>query len=276
MKRSHALILLILSAFCWSLGGVMIKKVQLHPMAIAGWRSAIAFTVLLIWSGKIQFRGPLAQWGGAAAFAGNMFSFIAATKMTTAANAILLQYTAPAYIAVFGIWFLRERPRPADWLVITVVMGGMVLFFLDRLSFSGLWGNTMGIVAGITFAWMILFFRKQKDGNPLMSVIIGNGITALVALPVILQQLPGIYDWIWLILLGTIQTAVPYILYTKAIRHVTALMGSLVPVFEPLLNPAWALLILGEVPGTWAMVGGALILVAVTSRAVILRPAPKK
>ncbi len=276
MKRSHALVLLVLSAFFWSLGGVMIKKVQLHPMAIAGWRSAIAFTVLLIWSGKLKFKGSFALWGGAAAFAGNMFSFIAATKLTTAANAILLQYTAPAYIAVFGIWFLRERPRPADWLVIVVVMGGMVLFFLDRLSFTGLWGNTMGIVAGITFAWMILFFRKQKDGNPLMSVILGNGITALVALPVILQQFPGIYDWIWLILLGTIQTAVPYILYTKAIRHVTALMGSLVPVFEPLLNPAWALLVLGEVPGTWAMVGGALILVAVTSRAVILRPAPKR
>ncbi len=275
MKRSHALALLILSAFFWSLGGVMIKKVQLHPMAIAGWRSAIAFVVLLIWSGKLQFKGSFAQWGGAAAFAGNMFSFIAATKMTTAANAILLQYTAPAYIAIFGIWFLKERPRSADWLVIVVVMGGMVLFFLDRLSFSGLWGNTMGIVAGITFAWMILFFRKQKDANPLMSVILGNGITALVALPVILQQLPGIYDWIWLILLGTIQTAVPYILYTKAIRHVTALMGSLVPVFEPLLNPAWAVLIIGEVPGTWAMVGGALILIAVTSRAVILRPVPK-
>ncbi len=273
MKRSHALILLVLSAFFWSLGGVLIKKVQLHPVAIAGWRSAIAFAVLIIWSGKPRFDKSLAQWGGGVAFTGNMFSFITATKMTTAANAILLQYTAPAYIAVFGIWFLKERPRPADWLVIAVVLGGMTLFFLDRLSFSGLWGNAMGIVAGITFAWMILFFRKQKDSNPLMSVILGNGMTALIALPVIFQHWPGIHDWMWLFLLGTVQTAVPYILYTIAIRHVTALVGALVPVFEPLLNPAWALLFLGEVPGAWAMVGGALILVAVTSRAIILRPA---
>jgi drug/metabolite transporter (DMT)-like permease len=92
----------------------MIKNVDLHPMAIAGWRSAIAFVALLIWSGKPKFSWSLPQWGGALSFSGNMFSLIAATKLTTAANAILLQYTAPAYVAIFGIWFLKERPRPMD------------------------------------------------------------------------------------------------------------------------------------------------------------------
>ncbi len=273
MKRSRALALLILCAFFWSLGGVLIKKVQLHPMAIAGWRSSIAFVALLLWSGKPRFDGSLPQIGGALAFAGNMFSFIAATKMTTAANAILLQYAAPAYVALFGIWFLKEHPRPADWLTIIVVMGGMAFFFFDRLTFTGLWGNAMGIAAGITFAWLVLFLRKQKRGDPLSSVIIGNGITALVALPVMVGQVPGIHDWGWLILLGTVQTAVPYILYTIAIRHVTALDGALIPVIEPILNPAWALLFLGEVPGSWAMVGGALILLAVTSRVLMRLPA---
>ena len=272
MKRSHALVLLILCAFFWSLGGVMIKKVQLHPMAIAGWRSAIAFIALMLWSRKPSFKFSLLQVGGAMAFAGNMFTFIAATKMTTAANAILLQYAAPAYVALFGIWFLKEHPRPADWLVIAVVIGGMALFFFDRLSFTGLLGNTMGVVAGITFAWLILFLRKQKESNPLMSVILGNGITALIALPTLIQQFPSLHDWMWIVFLGTIQTAVPYILYTTAIRHVTALDGVLVPVIEPLLNPAWALIFLGEVPGTWAMVGGGLILLAVTTRALLLRP----
>lgn len=272
MKRAHALALLILCALFWSLGGVMIKKVQLHPLAIAGWRSGFAFVALLLWSGKPQFNWSFSQIGGGLAFAGNMFSFIAATKMTTAANAILLQYAAPAYVALFGIWFLKEHPRPADWLTIIVVLGGMAFFFLDRLSFTGLWGNAMGIVAGITFAWLILFLRKQKSSNPLMSVILGNGITALVALPMMARPLPGIYDWGWLFLLGTVQTAVPYILYTIAIRHVTALDGVLVPVIEPLLNPAWALLFLGEIPGNWAMAGGSLILLAVTSRMLIRLP----
>lgn len=269
MKRSHALTLLILTALCWSMGGAMIKKVDLHPMAIAGWRSAVAFVALLIWSGKPKFNWSLPQVGGAVAFTGNMFSLIAATKLTTAANAILLQYAAPAYVALFGIWFLREHPRPFDWLVIGVTLSGMVLFFLDSLSFSGLWGNLMGIVAGITFAWMILFLRKQKESTPLMSVILGNALTALVALPFIIQQFPSAQDWLWLFLLGTLQTALPYIFYTKAIRHVTALDGVLVPVIEPLLNPTWALLFLGEVPGAWAMVGGAIILLAVTSRALV-------
>jgi drug/metabolite transporter (DMT)-like permease len=268
MKRAHAMTLLIFAALCWSLGGVLIKQVDLHPMAIAGWRSAIACGALVMWSGKPTFNWSLPQVGGALAFSGNMFSLIAATKLTTAANAILLQYTAPAYVALFGIWFLKERPRPLDWLVVGVTLGGMVLFFQDSLSFSGLWGNIMGIVAGITFAWLILFLRKQKKSTPINSVILGNALTALVALPFIIKQFPSAQDWLWLILLGTLQTAVPYILYTMAIRHVSALDGVLVPVIEPLLNPTWTLLILGEVPGKWAMAGGAIILLAVTSRAL--------
>lgn len=268
MKRSLALSLLILTALCWSLGGVLIKKVDLHPVAIAGWRSAIAFVALVLWNGKPRFNWSFPQVGGGLAFAGNMFSFIAATKFTTAANAILLQYAAPAYVALFGIWFLKEQPRRMDWLVIGVVMAGMALFFLDSLTFTGLWGNAMGILAGLTFAWLILFLRKQKHSAPIVSVILGNGLTALVALPVIIQQLPAAQDWLWLVLLGTVQTALPYILFTIAIRHVSALDGVLVPIIEPLLNPAWAFLFLGEVPGRWAILGGVIILLAVTGRSL--------
>jgi len=269
MKRSHALLLLILTALFWSLGGLMIKKVNLHPMAIAGWRSAIAVVFLLIWTRKPKFTWSRPQIGCALAYAGNMFSFIAATKLTTAANAILLQYTAPAYVAVFSIPFLKEFPRRIDWWAVALTLIGMVLFFFDRISLTGMWGNLAGIAAGITFAWLILFLRKQKEGSPVESVILGNALTALLALPLLVQTLPTVQDWIWLSLLGSIQTAVPYIIYSIAIRHVTALEGILVPVIEPLLNPTWAFLFLGEVPGFWAVIGGVIILSAVTMRSVI-------
>ncbi len=269
MNRKRALILLVLTAICWSLGGLMIKKVNLHPMAIAGWRSAIAAGLLLLWTRKPRFNGSLAQVGCALAYAGNMHSFITATKLTTAANAILLQYAAPAYVALFGIWYLKEYPHLLDWLVVGLTLGGMVLFFMDSLSFVGMWGNISGVIAGITFAWLILFLRKQKDGSPIESVILGNALTALVALPMMVRQLPAGEDWVWLLLLGSVQTALPYLLYATAIRHVTALEATLIPVLEPLLNPTWAFLFLGERPGFWAMVGGCIILTAITLRSVV-------
>lgn len=247
----------------------MIKKVNLHPMAIAGWRSAIAAVVLLAWTRKPKFTGSLPQIGCALAYAGNMFSFIAATKLTTAANAILLQYCAPAYVAVFGIWFLKEYPQRIDWMAVVLTLVGMALFFLDRISLAGLWGNLAGVMAGITFAWLILFLRKQKDGSPIESVILGNALTALIALPLILRQMPSAQDWVWLAVLGTVQTAVPYLIYSVAIRHVSALEGTLVPMIEPLLNPTWAFLFLGEVPGFWAAIGGMIILMAIFMRSVI-------
>jgi drug/metabolite transporter (DMT)-like permease len=268
MKRRNALLLLILTALFWSLGGLMIKKVHLHPMAIAGWRSAIATLFLLTWKPRPNFTWSWPQIGGGCAYAANMFSFVSATKLTTAANAVLLQYTAPAYVALFGIWFLKERPKPSDWIAIVIIIAGMVLFFLDELTFSGLSGNLFGIAAGITFAWIILFLRKQKDGSAIESVLLGNALTALLALPLMLKNMPDGQDWWWLIGLGTVQTGVPYILYTTAIKFVTALEGVLVPVIEPVLNPAWALIFIGEIPGTWAMIGGVLIVLTVTLRAV--------
>ena len=277
MKRAHALLLLVLTAFFWSLGGLMIKKVNLHPMAIAGWRSAIAVVCLLLWIRKPKITGSLPQIGCAVAYAGNMFSFIAATKLTTAANAILLQYTAPAYVAIFGIWLLKEYPRRIDWWAVVLTLVGMVLFFFDRISLTGMWGNLAGVTAGITFAGLILLLRKQKEGSPVESVILGNALTALLALPLLVRNMPTAQDWIWLALLGSVQTAVPYIIYSVAIRHVTALEGTLVPVIEPLLNPTWAFLFLGEVPGFWAVFGGMIILSAVILRAVISTPsAPKR
>jgi drug/metabolite transporter (DMT)-like permease len=272
MKRAHALLLLVLTAFFWSLGGLMIKKVNLHPMAIAGWRSAIAVVFLLLWIRKPKITGSLPQIGCAVAYAGNMFSFIAATKLTTAANAILLQYTAPAYVAIFGIWLLKEYPRRIDWWAVGLTLVGMVLFFFDRISLTGMWGNLAGVTAGITFAGLILLLRKQKEGSPVESVILGNALTALLAMPLLVRNIPTAQDWIWLALLGSIQTAVPYILYSIAIRHVTALEGTLVPVIEPLLNPTWAFLFLGEAPGFWAVVGGIIILSAVILRAMIATP----
>jgi drug/metabolite transporter (DMT)-like permease len=267
MKRNHSILLLVLTAFFWSLGGMMIKQVDLYPMAIAGWRSAIAAAFLMAWRRRrFVWSWPLVA--GGCAYAANMFSFVTANKLTTAANAILLQYTAPAYVAILGIWLLKEIPRRSDWLAVALTMVGLVLFFFDRLTFSGLWGNLFGISAGITFAGIILAVRLLKDGSALDCVILGNLLTALVGLPFLVQHTPGASDWVWLLLMGTVQTALPYILFAAAMRYVTALEGGLIPMIEPLLSPLWAFLILSEVPGPWALVGGVVIIGTVTFRAL--------
>lgn len=113
-----------------------------------------------------------------------------------------------------------------------------------------------------------LFLRKQKEGSAIESILLGNALTALLAAPLMINNVPTAQDWWWLIGLGTVQTGVPYILYTAAIRFVTALEGVLVPVIEPILNPAWALIFAGETPGFWAIVGGTIILLTVILRAL--------
>src|ERR1051325_1799292 len=136
-RRFLSPLLLLLAALCWSLGGVLIKSIDWPPMAIAGGRSAIAIPVMLLCIGRPRFTFSPAQIGGAIGYALTVALFVFATRMTTAANAIFLQYTAPIYVALLGRWYLGERALRIDWLVIAVALCGIALFFFDRLTISG-------------------------------------------------------------------------------------------------------------------------------------------
>lgn len=263
-------IFLLLAAILWSLGGVLIKSIDWHPMAIAGGRSAIAIPVMLACIGWPKFSFSRAQIGGAIGYALTVVLFVFATRMTTAANAIFLQYTAPIYVAVIGRWYLGERALRIDWLVIAVALGGIALFFLDRLTVSGFWGNIVALCSGLAFASVAIFLRKEKAGSPVTSIILGNVIVAVAGAPFMLQSSLG-DGGVWrLLLLGTLQLGLPYVLYATAIKHVTALEATLIPLLEPVLNPLWVMLTLGERPGGWAMVGAALVLAAVLMRGAVM------
>jgi drug/metabolite transporter (DMT)-like permease len=144
----------------------------------------------------------------------------------------------------------------------------MVLFFVDDLSKGGFWGNIIAILSGIAFAGMALFLRKQKDHSPLESVFLGNILTFVIGLPFMMHSAPDARGWLGLVLLGVFQLGCSYILYAEAIKHVTALEGILIPILEPVLNPIWVFLLLGERPGKWAITGGIIVLVSVTLRCV--------
>lgn len=245
------------------------KWVNWHPMAIAGVRSAIAAVLIRIAFRKMSFTWSFDQVGGAVAYACTVVSYVVANKMTTAANVILLQYTAPIYAALFGAWFLGERASRLDWVTILTALGGMSLFFLDRLTIEGFRGNIVALFSGLSFGWLALFLRRQKSGSPLESVFLGNVLAALAGLPFLFGPAPGAPDWIALAALGVIQLGLPYILFTLAIRHVSAVEALLVPMIEPVLNPLWAFLFLREVPGRMALIGGLVILASVAARGTI-------
>jgi len=265
-SRGRAMGLLVLTAVFWSFGGILIKWVQWHPMAISGMRSAIAALTIWIVFRDLRFNWSRPQIGGAVAFAGTVTLFVTATKMTTAANAILLQYTAPVYVALFGPWFLGEPTRRQDVISIAVIFGGIALFFLDKLTPAGMWGNVAALGSGACFGWLTLFLRSQKGGSGIESIFLGNLLAAAAGIPFMFGSMPDARSWAGLLLLGTVQMGIPYVFFSMAIRHVPAVTAILIPMIEPVLNPVWVLLFLGETPGPMAILGGSIILGVVALR----------
>ena len=248
---------------------MLIKAVDWAPLAVAGARGGIAALFLLATHRGLRWRFSTTQIVAAVAYAACTLLFCTATKLTTAANAILLQYTAPVWIGLFGAWFLGERTTKMDWLTITVVLGGMTLFFADGLEVDAALGNGIAILSGVFFAAMTMALRKQKEGSPVESIILGNVLALVVGLPWIVRSpMLNVTGWVALVVLGVVQLGFSYWLYARAIKHVTALEAVLIPVIEPILNPLWVLWMLHERPGGWALVGGAVVLVAVTARAI--------
>jgi drug/metabolite transporter (DMT)-like permease len=262
--------LLLGAALCWSLAGVLFKYVEWPGLAAAGGRGLIAAVFLLAVSWRsLRFTWSPLQLGAAAAYAACTILFTLANKMTTAANAILLQYTAPVWIALLGAWLLGERTTRADWLTIAAVLGGLALFFYEGLQLNNVAGLLVALASGVGFALMTIMMRKQKATSALESIILGNLIGFLVGLPALAAApaLPA-SGWVALGLLGTVQLGLAYLFYARAIKHVTALEAVLIPVAEPILNPLWVLLAVGERPTPLALAGGAVVLVAVTLRAL--------
>jgi drug/metabolite transporter (DMT)-like permease len=270
--HTRSVLLLVGASFCWSLAGVLIKFVATSwsGMAVAGSRGLIAAVFLLLTNRALRFHLSRNQIIGAIGYAACTVTFCMATTLTSAANAILLQYTAPVWVALLGAWLLHERATRADWITIVGALGGMMLFFKDSLTLGHLDGDILAVLSGVCFAGMTIALRKQKDGSPVESIILGNLLAFVVGLPWIVRSsmLPA-SGWAALLVLGVVQLGMSYWLYARAIRHVTALEAVLIPVIEPILNPLWVLLFMREKPSRWAVVGGIIVLTAITLRAFV-------
>lgn len=259
---------MLLTAVLWSSSGLLVKVSAWPPLAILSGRSLVAALVFLLYLRRVEFHLTRWQVIGALGYVGMQLFFIMATKLTTAANAIFLQYTAPVFVALFGWLLLNERPRRADWLAMTVIFVGMVLFFGDRLSFDGMLGNVLAIISGVAMAATTVAMRAQRRGTPANTILLGNMLGFVIGLPVLLQQTFTPQDVGIILYLGVFQIGISFVLYSVAIKHVAALEAVLILTLEPILNPLWVFLVLGETPGRYALLGGLLVLGAVVVRAV--------
>jgi len=261
--------LLLLAATLWSSGGVLIKSIDWNPLAIAGSRSLIAIVVISLLQPTTIKKLSWRVVPGALAYALTVILFVVATKLTTAANAIFLQYTAPIYIALISPWFLGERTRWQDWVLIAFALSGIALFFFDRLSLDGFWGIIAALGSGFSFAWMTILMRRQRNGSPEAVVLLGNLVALVLALPWMIPVVNLRQNAPWLLALGVVQLAIPYLLYSAAIRHVRALNASLIGIIEPVLNPIWVMLLRAEIPAPWSVLGGAIVVASSLLRSVL-------
>jgi drug/metabolite transporter (DMT)-like permease len=257
--NKHVLLLLA-AATLWSLGGILIKSIDWTPLAIAGSRSLIAIVVIGMVMPGVCRRISWRILPGALAYAGTVVLFVIATKLTSAANAIFLQYTAPIYIAIISPWVLRERTKPLDWLLILVALCGVALFFVDQLSFEGLSGVIAALASGVSFAWLTVFMRLHRNESPEAILFLGNVLTLLFASPWMFPFANLERNGIWILLLGILQLAIPYLLYSQAIKHIRALDAAIISIIEPILNPIWVILVKGEHASRWSIFGGAIVL----------------
>ncbi|MDR2301391.1 MAG: DMT family transporter [Deltaproteobacteria bacterium] len=263
--KSSALLTLLFVAVMWSTSGVLIKSVTWSPLALASSRGLVAaLAITLLKPGGFNPKAlTKTHWLAASIYGSLSLVYVSAMKLTTAANAIVLIYTAPIWVGLLAPVLLRERTAVKDWLFMAVMFAGIILFFLDALSPDGLLGNFIALAGGLLYGLQVIAFRKLKDAGPANVVILGNFITFALGLPFWGAPWPSLSGWLFIVGLGVFQLGLPYYLYALTVPKVSSLELILVPMLEPILCPILVFLFLGERPGRWALYGAAIVMTAV-------------
>lgn len=273
MKRASTgvspILLVLAAALIWSTGGLFIKATTLPAGEISFARSLLAAATVAFFFRREGFRVNAVTVLAALLYAALLFLFVLANKLTTAANAIFLQYTAPVYVLLFGPLLYREKIRPRDVGVVAVCLAGMALFFVGKLRPQDVSGNLAALGSGVCFAFFTLLLRHPRAAqvNRASSVIYGSLLLALLTAPSFFAG--GVHalsarDAVILAYLGVVQIGMAYTLFVRGIAGgVRPLDASIAAYVEPVLNPVWVFLFLGERPTSWAILGGGIILAAV-------------
>ncbi len=268
MTRNRAILEMLLCAALWSIAGIFIKLIPWNSIVIAGLRSLIAGLVMFVYmrARGIGFTADRRSLAGGAALCLTLTCFVAANKLTTAANSIVLQFTAPMFIVVFSALFLKKRFSRADVLAVVLTMAGISLFFFDQLTPGHLAGNCVAIFAGMAFACYYMSLEGASESQRMSAILIAHGLTFLVGLPFTFVYPPELSaaPVACILVLGVVQLGIPYVLLGRASGACPPLACSLLGAVEPLLNPVWVFIFDGEAPGLWALIGGVVVVATIT------------
>ena len=271
-NKSVGILAMAATAILWSIAGLFIKVIDWNPFAIAGMRSLIASIIIFLYLKHPRIHLSFPQIAASIANAATMLLFVSANKTTTAANAILLQYCAPVLTVFVSAIFLKERTRVEHFAAFPLVVAGMIFMFFDELGGGKLFGNVLAIMSAITFSFYFVFMRMQKDGSPLESILMSHWLTAGICI-IISLFLPvphvTLKSLIAITVLGVVQIGLSAILFSIAIKRVSAVQANLIAVIEPVFNPVWVFFALGEAPGIHTLIGGGIIVLAVTIASII-------
>lgn len=268
MSRNRAIFEMLLCAALWSIAGIFIKLIPWNSIVIAGIRSLIAGAVMFVYMRykRIGFTADRRSMLGGLALCCTLTCFVAANKLTTAANSIVLQFTAPMFIVVFSVLFLKKKFSRSDIFAVVLTMLGISLFFFDQLTPGHLLGNCVAIVAGMAFAGYYMSLEGASESERMSAILMAHGLTFCVSIPFIALEPPelGAAPVICIFILGVVQLGIPYVLLGRASGSCPPLACSLLGLVEPLLNPVWVFIFDGEAPGMWALIGGVVVVVTIT------------
>src|SRR5216683_4231188 len=263
------LLLVLGAAILWSTGGLFIKATSLSAFELSFGRSLLAAITIAIVTRREGFGLNRVSAITSILYAALLLLFVLATKLTTAANAIFLQYTAPVYVLILEPLFYKERFRRRDLITVAACVGGMTLFFVGKLRPQDVNGNLLALASGVCFALFFLLLRhsKARNVNRASSAIYGNLIVVLICAPAFFgaaRRGISAADLARISYLGIVQIGCAYLLFTQAMaRGLRSLDASIVGYIEPVLNPIWVFLFIGEQPSGWAILGGAIIIASV-------------
>ncbi len=255
-------------ALLWSTSGVFIKLLPFDAFTILFYRSGLAALFYAVLFRRQLLEMNARAWVNSVVYCLVLLSFVSATKMTTAANAILLQYTAPVYVLLAEPMLFKTRLERVNVITILICLAGMVILVSGDLAVGDWVGNLLALVSGITLAALILGQRRNAPEFQDRSIFWGNVFVALVGLPFALQaQTPTVEHWLMFGWLGFIQLGVGNLLFFYGLKRVLAVESALLGMMEPIFSPIWVLIFYGEKPSTGAVAGGILMMIALAGRA---------
>ena len=267
-NENKAIIEMLVCAALWSIAGIFIKLIPWNSFAISSIRSFFAGITVLVYMLIKRYKLIINRRTLLAGLLMGVLytSFVGANKLTTAANAIVLQFTAPIFIVIFSRWIYGQKIKRRDLIAVMYTFIGITLFFFDELEGGSLLGNCVAVMSGALMAGMYMAIGEAQGAERFSAVLFGQCTAFLIGLPFVIATKPALsgLPLLYIIILGVFQLGIPYIFYVKALKYCPPLACSLLGAVEPLLNPVWVLIFDGEKPGIFALIGGVIVILSVT------------